>query len=179
MFQSYVESRLVTDRDRDALLMKHQDQKHPQESLYLLRAGLQSLVDIAESLGTCRQVPLPAFRGLGQQYASLMVHNRYFNPLHDTGKPAYDRVEHRAAAWRARRRDPSLRLALSLIILALGRYLHIVRWITALPPRAAGGPAPTSPLLCELQPGPFLGTPCRRFFAHGAFRRRRRSWSAS
>ncbi len=132
-FQSYVETQLVGDLERDQLLERHRTQRTPLESLYLLQVGLRSLVHITEALRTADQIRLTAFRGLGHQYAALLVQNRYFNALKPASfSPLYDRVAH-PLLQRAVREAPTerMRRQLSNVILALHRYLRILRWIRA------------------------------------------------
>ncbi len=131
MFQSYVETHLVSDADRDELLERHRRQADPLVSLYLLRVGLASLVNLTEAVAGAERVSLAAFRGLGHQYASLLLHNRYFSPYRSRGfNPIYDRVRH-PVLRRAVHASPSrpLRRGLSLVILVLTRYLRIVAWL--------------------------------------------------
>lgn len=132
-FQSYVETQIVGDLERDQLLERHRVQGSPLESLYLLQVGLRSLVHVTEALVTADHVRLTAFRGLGHQYASLLVQNRYFNALRPASfSPLYDRVAH-PLLQRAVREAPTerMRRQLSNVILALHRHLRILRWIRA------------------------------------------------
>jgi hypothetical protein len=131
MFQSYVETQLVSDIDRDALLERHSRQRSPLESLYLLRIGLQSLVNVTHGLEQNSHVAPAVFHGLGHNYASLLLHNRYFNPFREHGfNPLYDRVDH-PLLRRGVRLAPTkaMRTALSLLILVLSRHLRVAMWI--------------------------------------------------
>ena len=131
MFQSYVETELLSDLDRDELLERHRRQASPLESLYLLRVGLESLSSVTAAISAADRVSLATFRGLGHQYVSILLHNRYFSPYRGRGfNPVYDRVRHpllRRAVNSAASRG--VRRGLSLIILMLGRYLRIVGWL--------------------------------------------------
>lgn len=131
VFRSYVETQLVSDLERDALLAYHQAQSTPLESLYLLQIGLKSLSDISSALLASDHVSLLAFRALGHQYTSLIIQNRYFNPLRNRSfSPMYDRVEH-PLLQHAVRQAPSerMRRGLSMLILMLNRYLRVNSWI--------------------------------------------------
>lgn len=130
-FQSYVETQLLSDVERDQMLDRHRAQTTPLESLYLLQVGLRSLVHLTEALRMAEPLRLTAFRGLGHLYAALLVQNRYFNALRPASfNPLYDRVAH-PLLQRAVRDAPSerMRRQLSRIILALQRYLRILRWV--------------------------------------------------
>ena len=130
-FRSYVETYLLSDLDRDALLSRHQVQNTPLESLYLLQIGLRALVQISSALLAADHVSLNGFRALGHQYTSLIIQNRYFNPLRSRGfSPIYDRVGHPILQHAVREASSErLRRGLSLLILMLNRYLRIVSWI--------------------------------------------------
>jgi len=131
MFQSYVETQLVSDIDRDALLVRHSHQGSPLESLYLLRIGLQSLVNITQGLENSPHVSPAVFHGIGHNFASLLLHNRFFNPFREHGfNPLYDRVDH-PLLRRGVRMAPTraLRNALSLLVLVLSRHLRVATWI--------------------------------------------------
>ncbi len=131
LFQSYVETQLISDVERDALLERHQRQNTPQESLYILQAGLRSLAHLTSGLMAADHVNLTSFRSLGHQYTSLIIQNQYFNPLRNRGfNPLYDRVEH-PLLLRSVRGAPTegLRRGLSMVILILNRYIKINNWI--------------------------------------------------
>ena len=131
VFRSYVETQLVSDLERDALLTRHQEQKTPQESLYLLQIGLTSLVQLSSGLLAADHVSLNAFRALGHQYTALIIQNRYFNPLRSRGfNPMYDSVEHAMLSLAVRQAPTErLRRGLSFLILMLNRYLRVTSWI--------------------------------------------------
>lgn len=157
MFQSYVQTELLSDVDRDELLERYRRQSSPLESLYLLRAGLESLASVTAAIAASGRVSLPTFRGLGHQYVSILLHNRYFSPYRGRRfNPVYDRVRH-PLLRRAVNCAPSrgVRRGLSLIILVLGRYLRIVGWLD---PHAASRPKVQSAL-------PYLTLLCSDFRA--------------
>ena len=150
MFQSYVETELLSDLARDELLERYRRQTTPLESLYLLRVGLESLANVTAAVSLADRISLATFRGLGHQYVSILLHNRYFSPYGGrTFNPLYDRVQ-QPLLRRAVHAAPSrpMRRGLSLFILALGRYLRVVGWLD---PRATSrikvqSALPTSPI---------------------------------
>lgn len=152
LFRSYVETQLVSDLERDLLLERHRVQRNPLESLYLLQVGLRSLVHVSGALLGAAQVNLNTFRGFGHQYTSLLVENRYFNPLRPASfSPIYDRIAH-PLIQRAVREAPTepLRRHLSYILLALNRYLRILRRIEPDAP-SRDGLLDATPLLALLR----------------------------
>ncbi|RMF14066.1 MAG: hypothetical protein D6761_10050 [Candidatus Dadabacteria bacterium] len=131
VFRSYVETELVSDSERDQLLARHLQQETPLESLYLLQIGLRSLVQLSSGLLAADHVSLNPFRALGHQYTSMILQNRYFNPLKSRQfNVVYDRVEH-PLLQHAVRDAPSeeMRRALSVLILTLNRYLRVLGWL--------------------------------------------------
>ena len=131
-FRAYVESRWLSDAERDAMISaQYREQTTPLQALYTLLTGLRSLADLSSGLRAAEQVRLPAFRALGQQYRTLLVQNRFFNPLE---RHAF----HPISSWienvllrKAIEQAPTVRLRRSLgfVILILGRYITLLSWI--------------------------------------------------
>jgi len=131
VFQSYVETQLISDIERDYTLFQHVAQERPVDSLYLLQIGLRSLSQLGEGLAAGSHVSLPRFRALGHQYTAMIIQNRFFNPLSHRGfSTLYDRVDH-PLLQRAVRTAPTegLRRGMSWLILTLNRYLRVLKWI--------------------------------------------------
>ena len=130
-FRAYVETRWLSDSERDALVSQYRDQSTPLQALYSLLTGLRSLADLTSGLRAADEVRLPAFRALGQQFRTLLVQNRFFNPLERHAfHPISSWIEH-VALRRAIENSPTLRMRRSLgfIVLILGRYLTLLSWI--------------------------------------------------
>jgi hypothetical protein len=136
VFQCYLESQWLKDEQRDVMLARHRDQVTPQESLYTLLVGLRSLAQLTAGLRRADSVHLPTFRALADQYRSLIVHNRFFNPLsHRTFFPTSEWTEN-PVLRQCIRNAPSrnLRRALGFAMLVLGRYLTILSWVNSSAP---------------------------------------------
>jgi len=131
VFQCYLESQWLRDEERDALLSRHSHQVTPQESLYALLVGLRSLAQLTAGLRRADAVHLPTFRALADQFRSVIIYNRYFNPLsHRTFFPTFEwtkKKELRDCIAQAPTRN--LRRSLGFLMLVLGRYLTILNWI--------------------------------------------------
>jgi hypothetical protein len=130
-FRNYVESEWAGDAARDALLAEYSDQKTWRDSLFLLLEGLQSLTVLAAGLRAANSVNLATFRALGQQFRSLMVHNRFFSPVR--ARPVFlfaERLGH-PIMRRAVVECPSerLRRAMALVLSILNRHLRVLSWV--------------------------------------------------
>jgi hypothetical protein len=130
-FRSYVESEWAGDAARDALLAEYSDQKTWRDSLYLLLEGLQSLAVLAAGLRAASSVNLATFRALGQQFRSLMVHNRFFSPVR--ARPVFlfaERLTH-PVLRRAVVECPSdrFRRAMALVLSIFMRHLRVLSWV--------------------------------------------------
>jgi hypothetical protein len=131
VFRHYLEAQWLSDDRRDSILRYHRDQERPEESLYSLLIGLNSLAQLTADALAAESVMLPTFRAFADQYRSLIVHNRFFGPL--ANHPLYP-----TSGWTSHpvvqqsiRRSPSQRVRRSLgfTMLVLGRYLTILGWI--------------------------------------------------
>jgi hypothetical protein len=129
-FQSYVETHLIKDTERELLLTARLQQTNPTESLYLLYLGLRSLVPITQSLLHLQTVRLPAFLALGQQYTFTLVTNHFFNPIKLRGfSPLYDRITNPVLGEIIQSLpEGDQKLQWAYAILSLLRYLRIVRF---------------------------------------------------
>ena len=130
-FRSYVETEWAGDAARDALLSEYSSQKTWRDSLYLLLEGLQSLATLAAGLRTANTVTLATFRALGQQFRTLMVHNRFFSPVR--ARPVFlfaERLTHpvlrRAVVECGSER---LQRAMALVLSILTRHLRVLSWV--------------------------------------------------
>ncbi len=133
VFQCYLESQWLKDEERDMMLVRHREQVTPQESLYNLLVGLRSLAQLTAGLRRADSVHLPTFRALADQYRSVIIHNRFFNPLsHRTFFPTSEWTENEMLR-QVIRQAPSrnLRRALGFAMLVLGRYLTILSWVNS------------------------------------------------
>ena len=130
-FRSYVESEWIGDAGRDALLAEHSSQKTWRDSLFLLLEGLQSLATLASGLRTSNSVGLATFRALGQQFRSLMAHNRFFSPVR--ARPVFlfaERLTH-PILRRAVVECPTehLRRGMALVLSIYSRHLRVLSWV--------------------------------------------------
>jgi len=130
-FRSYVESEWVGDAGRDALLAEYSSQKTWRDSLFLLLEGLQSLATLASGLRTANAAGLATFRALGQQFRSLMVHNRFFSPVR--ARPVFlfaERLTH-PLLRRAVVECPNdhVRRGMALVLSIYARHLRVLSWI--------------------------------------------------
>ena len=130
-FRSYIESEWVGDAGRDALLAEYSNQKTWRDSLFLLLEGLQSLATLASGVRTANSAGLATFRALGQQFRSLMAHNRFFSPVR--ARPVFlfaERLTHpilRRAVIECP--DEHLRRGMALVLSIYTRHLRVLGWI--------------------------------------------------
>jgi len=130
-FRSYVESEWVGDAGRDALLAEYSSQKTWRDSLFLLLEGLQSLATLAAGVRSANSAGLGTFRALGQQFRSLMAHNRFFSPVRS--RPVFlfaERLTH-PVLRRAVVECPNehVRRGMALVLSIYTRHLRVLSWI--------------------------------------------------
>jgi hypothetical protein len=130
-FRSYIESQWIGDDERDLLLERHSAQETPKESLLSLLKGLENLGRLVVEFRTANAVRTTGFQALAEQYRTLVVHNRFFNPLRRVVVPdACQLVNHpqlRRCVQRAS--SPELRRALGFLFIILCRNLEVLSWI--------------------------------------------------
>ena len=94
-FQRYLETVLPDDRARARLASQSDTQGTPAESLFHMRAGMASLVEVTSGLAKLPRVPFRMFYamlGLAQREVARSV---YFNPLSALEfRPEFDRITH-------------------------------------------------------------------------------------
>ncbi len=130
-FRSYIESEWVGDAGRDALLAEYSSQKTWRDSLFLLLEGLQSLATLAYGVRNANSAGLATFRALGQQFRSLMAHNRFFSPVR--ARPVFlfaERITH-PILRRAIVECPTehLRRGMALVLSIYTRHLRVLGWV--------------------------------------------------
>ena len=130
LFRRYVESQLVDDRARRALLEEELEEDTPQESLFLLRQSFESLRTIVDSLLKLETVSFRVFHEVGNLALRAILQNQYFRPF----RPLefcieFDRVKSVPILDALRRlADPERRL-FTTAFLGLFRLLHYLAYV--------------------------------------------------
>ena len=130
LFRRYVESQLVDDRVRRALLEEELEEDTPQESLFLLRQSFESLRTIVDSLLKLETVSFRVFHEVGNLALRAILQNQYFRPF----RPLefcieFDRVKSVPILDALRRlADPERRL-FTTAFLGLFRLLHYLAYV--------------------------------------------------
>ena len=134
LFRRYVESQLVDDRARRALLEEELEEDTPQESLFLLRQSFESLRTIVDSLLKLETVSFRVFHEVGNLALRAILQNQYFRPF----RPLefcieFDRVKSVPILDALRRlSDPERRL-FTTVFLGLFRLLHYLSFVRSAP----------------------------------------------
>jgi hypothetical protein len=134
LFRRYVESQLVDDRARRALLEEELEEDTPQESLFLLRQSFESLRTIVDSLLKLETVSFRVFHEVGNLALRAILQNQYFRPF----RPLefcieFDRVKSVPVLDALRRLgDPERRL-FTTAFLGLFRLLHYLAYVRPAP----------------------------------------------
>jgi hypothetical protein len=134
LFRRYVESQLVDDRARRALLEEELEEDTPQESLFLLRQSFESLRTVVDSLLKLETVSFRVFHEVGNLALRAILQNQYFRPF----RPLefcieFDRVKSVPILDALRRLgDPERRL-FTTAFLGLFRLLHYLAYVRPAP----------------------------------------------
>lgn len=140
VFRRYVQSQLLDDRARRALVEGELEQDSPQESLFVLRQSLDALRGVVDQLLKLPQCSLVLFNDVGNLALREIVLNRFFRPARALEfRPEYDRVKSaRVLDLLAGVAEPA-RAPFALAFLALFRILHALEY--ALPAAGREGAA--------------------------------------
>jgi len=138
LFRRFVEGALADDRERAQLGAALREQRTPEESLFLLRAGLVAHEGILDQLLRAEgQVQLPAslFLHVGRALTHELFVSRYFAPpAAFEFRAEYDRVGSVRLLESLRKvPDDRARRAFSLALLAAFRSLRSLRFVPAAP----------------------------------------------
>ncbi|MBS2022231.1 MAG: hypothetical protein JST92_07460 [Deltaproteobacteria bacterium] len=135
LFRSFVEGTLADDRARARLGAELREQRTPEESLFLLRAGLMAHLGILDHLLRLDFAPQALFLDVGRALQHELYVSRYFCPptaLEFRGE--YDRVSSVRLLEALRTlEDDKKRKAFALALLAAFRSLRSLRYVPAPP----------------------------------------------
>lgn len=135
LFRSFVEGTLADDRARARLGAELREQRTPEESLFLLRAGLMAHLGIADHLLRLDAAPQALFLDVGRALQHELFSSRYFCPpaaLEFRGE--YDRIGSVKLLEALRSiEDDKKRRAFALALLAAFRALRSLRYVPAPP----------------------------------------------
>jgi hypothetical protein len=130
LFRRYVESQLVDERARRALLDQELEEDTPPRSLFLLRQSLESLRTTVDALLKLETVSFRVFHEVGNLALLAILRNQFFRPF----RPLefcieFDRVKSVPILDALRKLgDPDRRL-FTTVFLALFRLLHYLAYV--------------------------------------------------
>ena len=135
IFRSFVEGSLSDDRARARLGAELREQRTPEESLFLLRAGLVAHQGILDHLLRLDAAPLSLFLDVGRALQHELFVSRYFCPPSALEfRTEYDRVSSVRLLEALRgMADEKRRKAFALGLLAAFRSLRSLRYVSAPP----------------------------------------------
>jgi hypothetical protein len=135
IFRSFVEGSLSDDRARARLGAELREQRTPEESLFLLRAGLVAHQGILDHLLRLDAAPLSLFLDVGRALQHELFVSRYFCPPSALEfRTEYDRVSSVRLLEALRGMgDEKRRKAFALGLLAAFRSLRSLRYVSAPP----------------------------------------------
>jgi hypothetical protein len=134
LFRRYVESQLVDERARRALLDQELEEDTPEQSLFLLRQSLESLRTIVDGLLKLETVSFRVFHEVGNLALLAILRNQFFRPFGPLEFCIeFDRVKSVAVLDGLRKLgDPERRL-FTTAFLALFRLLHYLAYVRPAP----------------------------------------------
>jgi hypothetical protein len=127
-FQKFAQTKLLSDRKRDALRDDLYRQDTPEKSMLLLYDSFVNFKGIVSDIIKTEHIPLMTFSNIGHLIGKEIGENIFFNPFRKEIDPEIDLIENREVSRVVRSiPDREIKKYISLLILHLFRFLRYLR----------------------------------------------------
>ncbi|HWR58935.1 MAG TPA: hypothetical protein VN328_08620 [Thermodesulfovibrionales bacterium] len=131
-FQKFAQSKLLSDKKRDALREELYKQDVPEKSLFLLYDSFVNLKGIITDIMKTDHIPYLTFANIGQILGRELRENVHFNPFRHEFNPQFDVIENSEISRVVKEISAKdMKKHVSVILLHLFKFLRYLRYADA------------------------------------------------